>query len=113
MIYIVSAIVELGAGVAFLFFPLLATTLLIGIPLETPAGMTVTRIGGVALLSLGIVCYFAQGDRGVIVAMSSYNVLTVAVIVLSNRFFKLLGGALWLVVVLHSVMAAWCIFYLT
>ena len=56
----VSAVVELGAGGALLSCPSAMVVLLVGVPLETPAALTVARIGGAGLLALGVACWLAR-----------------------------------------------------
>ena len=70
-----TAVIELGAGFALLCFPSITVELLVGAPLETPAALTVARVGGAGLLALGVACWLARGDtqsraaRGLVAAM--------------------------------------------
>jgi hypothetical protein len=43
-------------------FPSITVELLVGAPLETPAALTVARVGGAGLLALGLACWLARGD---------------------------------------------------
>jgi hypothetical protein len=52
----VTAVIELGAGLALLSFPSVTAIVLVGVPLDAPAAMTVARVGGAALLTLGVAC---------------------------------------------------------
>jgi hypothetical protein len=78
-LHTVAAIIELGAGLALLSFPS-TTTVVLGSPLNTPVALTLARVCGAALLSLGIACWLARGDtqnraaRGLVAAMLLYNV---------------------------------------
>lgn len=111
---IVTALIELGAGVALVFFPSATVALLVGEPLAGPAALTVARIGGAAITSLGVACWLARRDahspaaRGLVVAMLLYNVATVALLVFASSGYGLTGLALWPGVGLHVVMAVWC-----
>jgi len=73
------------------------------------------RVAGAALLALGVACWLARGDtqsraaRGLVAAMLLYNVATVAVLAFVGIGFGLQGAALWPAVVLHAVMAVWCV----
>ena len=58
----VSAVIELGAGLALLAFPSAAVKLLFGSPLDTPAGVALGRLAGAALLTLGIACWRGSRD---------------------------------------------------
>ena len=111
----VTAVIEVGAGLALLCFPSTTAELLVGLPLDTPAALTVARVCGAGLLSLGVACWLARGDiqsraaRGLIVAMLLYNVAVAVILIFASLGFGLHGVALQPAVVLHSVMAIWCI----
>ena len=111
---IVTSVLELGAGLALLCFPSAAMTLLAGVPLESPAALTVARIGGAGLLALGIACWMASGDthnraaEGLIFAMLVYNIAAAGTIIFAGIGFGLHGVALWPAVALHAVLAVWC-----
>src|SRR6516165_2354946 len=114
-LHTVNALIELGAGLALLCFPSPVVVLLFGSPLDTPTGLSVARVGGAGLLSLGVACWLARGDsesraaRGLVAAMLLYDVAAVAVLAFAGIGFGLRGVALWPAVVLHSVMTAWCV----
>src|SRR5271169_1615340 len=111
----VTAVIELGAGLALLCFPSTTVALLLGSPLDTPTALTVARVGGAGLLSLGVACWLARGDtqsratRGLVAAMLLYDVAAVAILAFAGIGFGLHGAALWPAVVLHTVMALWCV----
>jgi hypothetical protein len=81
-----TAAIEAGAGLALLFVSSVTVDLLLGAPLEAPASLTVARVGGIALLALGIACWLARDDtqslagRGLVAAMVVYNLGIVAVL---------------------------------
>jgi hypothetical protein len=109
-----TAVIELGAGLALLCFPSTTVMLLVGAPLEAAPALTVGRVGGAGLLALGVACWLARGDtqsraaRGLIAAMSLYNVAAVVVLAFAGIGFGLHGVALWPAVILHAVMTVWC-----
>jgi Kef-type K+ transport system membrane component KefB len=111
----VTAVIELGAGLALLCFPSTMVALLLGLPLDTPAALTVARVGGAGLLSLGVACWLARDDsqsraaRGLVAAMLLYDVAAVAILAFAGIRFGLHGVALWPAVVLHTVMTVWCV----
>ena len=114
-LYTATAVVELGAGLALLCFPSATVMLLVGAPLQAAPALTVGRVGGAGLLALGVACWLARDDtqsraaRGLIAAMSLYNVAAVVVLAFAGIGFGLHGVALWPAVVLHAVMAVWCV----
>lgn len=114
----VTAVIELGAGLALLSFPSATVALLVGAPLDAAPALTVARVGGAGLLALGVACWLARGDthshaaRGLIAAMSLYNVAAVVVLAFAGIGFGLHGVALWPAVFLHAVMTVWCVTWL-
>ena len=113
--FIVTSLIEVGAGLALLVSPALAASILLGTSFDTPADLVVGRVGGAALLSLGLSCWRARQDEhsrtanGIVSAMLLYNVATVAVLAYAGIGLRLSGIGLWPASVLHSVMAVWCL----
>jgi hypothetical protein len=115
-LHIVTAVIEMGAGLALLCCPSATVALLVGgAPLEAPTAWTVARVGGAGLLSLGVACWLARGDsqsraaRGLVAAILLYDVAAVAILAFAGIGFGLHGVALWPAVVLHAAMAVWCV----
>ena len=110
---IVTALIELGAGLALLATPSLAASVLVGVPLESPVSLVVARMAGAALLSLGIACWLARDDaggrtvRGLVMAMLVYNLGAAAVLLHARLGFGLNGVGLWPVVLLHVALTVW------
>jgi hypothetical protein len=117
-LYTLTAVIELGAGLALLCFPSSTVALLVGAPLETAPALTVARVGGAGLLALGVACWLAQGDtqsraaKGLIAAMLLYDIAAAGVLAFAGLGFGLHGVALWPAVVLHAVMSVWCVAWL-
>lgn len=118
-LFMVTAAIEAGAGLSLLLSPAEPVSLLLGLPLDTPAGLAVGRVGGAALLSIGAACWFARNDEqnpaaiGLIAALLLYN--TVVVVVLAHAAMGLgaFGVGLWPGVLLHLALAVWCVACLT
>jgi hypothetical protein len=114
-LYTATAVIELGAGLALLCFPSVTVALLLGAPLEASAALTVARVGGTGLLTLGIACWLARGDtqspaaRGLVTAMVLYNLGAVVILGAAGIRSQPVGIALWPAVVLHAAMTVWCI----
>ncbi|HTG15548.1 MAG TPA: hypothetical protein VK747_09800 [Blastocatellia bacterium] len=114
-LFIATAVIEAGTGLALLVSPALLASILIGAPFDTPADSVVGRVGGSALLALGVACWLARDDgqsragRGVVAAMLLYNFAAVVVLAYAGIGLRLSGVGLWPAVVLHATMAVWCL----
>jgi hypothetical protein len=110
-----TAIIEAGAGLALLSMPSITASLLLGSPLDSPAAVSLARVGGAAILSLAIVCWLARrgaqslASRGLTVAMLFYNFAVAAVLAFAGLGDGLHGVLLWPAVLFHLAMGAWCI----
>lgn len=114
-LFIATAGIEAGAGLALLASPAFAAQILIGAPFDTRADLVVGRVAGAALLALAIACWRARLDvyspaaSGIVVAMLFYNVAAVVVFANAGIGLQLSGIGLWPAVVLHAIMAIWCL----
>jgi hypothetical protein len=110
----VTALIEATAGVPLLVLSSLTATILLGRPLVDPAALTVARVGGAGLLTIGMACWLARGDaqsdaaRGLVTALVIYNVGAVAALGVA-AIEGIAGIALWPAILLHVAMAAWCV----
>src|SRR5216110_680642 len=110
-----TGIIEMATGLGLVAVPSVVVRLLLGSPLGTSAAVMLARVAGAALLALGVACWLARDDtqsraaRGLVVAMLMYNLIATAVLAFAGIGLGLHGVALWPAVVLHAVMAIWCI----
>jgi hypothetical protein len=117
-LHTVSAVIELGAGLALLCCPSVTVSWLVGVALTEPAALTTARVGGAGLLALGVACWFARADthsraaRGLIAAMLLYNVSAAGILAYAGIGYGLRGVALWPAAVLHALLSIWCAAYL-
>src|SRR6187551_2157905 len=94
---VVSAVMEMGAGLALLIAPAPAISLVLGFSGTEAAA--IARLAGAALLSLGTACWWARHDddsaasRALVRGMLVYNASVVG-LVLSGGF-GLLAPLLW------------------
>lgn len=114
-LFTATAVIELGAGLALLTCPSATAVLLVGVPLEALASLTVARVAGAALLALGVACWLARGDarsraaRGLVAAMVIYNFGVAVILGAAGIRSQAVGIALWPAVMLHAAMTVWCI----
>jgi len=112
---IVTAGIEAATGLALLGLLSLVVSLLLGGSLDTSAALVVARVGGAALLSIGVACWLARNDQqsraatGLIAALLLYNIAAVAVLVYAGIGLGLSGIGLWPAVILHAALAVWCV----
>ena len=111
---IVTALIEVGASLALLCCPSATVALLLGAPLDTPAAVSLGRVAGAALFALGVACWLAHYDEksraayGMVSAMMLYNLGTVVILAVAALSSQPGGVVLWLAIVLHAAMTAWC-----
>jgi len=109
-----TAIIEAATGLALIAVPAIVVRLLLGAEISG-ASIPLGRVAGAALLALGVACWLARDDtqsrtaRGLVVAMLMYNIAATAVLAFAGIGLQLHGIVLWPAVVLHAVMAIWCI----
>ena len=112
---VVTAWLEAVTGMALLVSPGFPVLLLVGAALDTTAGRLVARVAGAALFALGLACWLARNDarsraaRGLVGAMSLYDLAAVTLLVHARLASKLSATGLWPAVLLHFGLAVWCI----
>jgi hypothetical protein len=112
---VVTAGIEAATGLTLLGLPSLVVSLLLGGALDAPAALVVARVGGAAVLSIGVSCWLARNDHqgraatGLVAGLLLYNIAAVAVLAYAGIGLGLSGIGLWPAVVLHAALAAWCI----
>jgi len=111
----ITAAVEAGTGVALAIAPSAVVLVLLGSPLDSPAGLVIGRVLGAALFSLGTACWLARDDAqsrtaaGLIAAMLLYNIAVVSLLGYTRIGLGLSGAGLLPAVILHSALAVWCV----
>ena len=111
-LFIVTAAMELGAGLALLVAPAVAIRLLFGSAVEVFPAVGIARLTGAALLSLGAACWWARDDersaasRALVGAMLTYNAAVVALVLFGT--LGSLGPLQWAAVVVHGALGIWC-----
>ena len=111
----VTTVVEAPLGLSMLVWPPLPVTLLLGIPLDTPAGLIIGRIYGASVVALAVGCWLARHDgqsraaTGLVAGLLLYNIAAVAVLASAGIVSALVGVLLWPAVVIHTALTAWCV----
>jgi hypothetical protein len=78
---VITATIEAGTGIGLLAAPSAVAGLLLGAMLDVPAAVTIARVGGAGLLTIGIACWLARNNgRALVVAMLFYNIAAVAIL---------------------------------
>jgi hypothetical protein len=103
----VAALIEAATGVALMIYPPLLSHLLLGEGVSG-AGMALGRVGGFALLGLGLACLPGAKSAGVntaaLRALLTYNLLATLYLAYLGIGGGLVGTLLWPAVVLHAVL---------
>ena len=114
MLLTATALIEAAAALALLLLPSEATSNLFGSALGAPTALVIGRLAGVALLTLGVACWLGRSEgkstgNALVNAMLLYNAAAVALISYARIGLGLFAVLLWPAVLLHAVMAVWCV----
>ena len=111
----VTGVLEAATGLGLLVAPSVIVELLLGAAPGASAGVTVSRVAGVALLALGVGCWLARDEtasdaaRALVAALLLYNIGVVVVLAIAWASPMPVGIAFWPVVLAHTGLAAWCV----
>lgn len=107
----VTALIEGVTGLALIAAPSIIVSLLVGTALNESSGMLLSRLAGIALVSLSIICWLYRTKEtasGIVKAMVFYNVAAAALLVYGQTI-GFSGLALWPAVLLHLGLGVRCI----
>lgn len=110
----ITAIFEGTTGLALLSVPSLFVMILLGEKIVEPAGIMISRLAGVALITLAIIYWFYRKVQDALVivrAMLLYNVAATALLVYAS-LTGFSGLGLWPAIIFHIGLALWCILLL-
>jgi hypothetical protein len=113
--FLVSAVIEFGAGLTLVVAPALAIRVVFGSS-GADAAVALGRLAGAALLSLGAGCWLVRhddggaGSRALASGMLIYNAAVVALVLTGS--LGSIGPLLVGVAVLHAAMSLWCLLLL-
>jgi hypothetical protein len=114
-LFVATALIEVGAGLALVSLPALAIKVLLGVADPSPEALIVSRVGGAGILALAVACWLGRDDRGsgsqhgLLWAALVYNVVALIVLAFAGSVLRMAGVALWPAVGLHVVMTIWCV----
>jgi hypothetical protein len=114
-LFIATALIEVGAGLALIVSPALAVSILVGGSFDTATDTVVGRVAGAALLALALVSWLARNEEhgsaatGIVAGLLLYNAGAGAVLAYAGIGLRLSGIGLWPAVALHVAMAVWCL----
>ena len=97
---IICSATEAATGLALIIIPSIVTQLLLGVAVNGNA-LTVSRLAGMCLISLGIACWPGQIFNQPLRAMSFYNLLVAFFFIYIGLSSSLVGILLWPVALLH------------
>ena len=112
---LVTAIGEGGTGIGLLLLPAVVLSLLLGTQAPATDIVVVSRVAGSALLAIGLMSAVASRDAGspallgVLAGILLYDVVVAGLLGYAGAVLGLAGPALWPAVVLHVVLAVWCV----
>ena len=110
---ITTALIELTTGLLLIPFPSVMATILFGSPIDSPVALTIARVAGVALISLGTACWLGRNEKqgkavkGLVTAMTVYNFGVTIILLYAGLILGLSGIGLWPVVLVHIAMTVW------
>jgi hypothetical protein len=111
----ITALLEAATGVAIAIAPSAVVRVLLGSPLDSPAGLVIVRVLAAALFALGAACWLARGDAqgraaaGLVAAMLLYNIAVAALLGYARIGLGMSGVGLLPALILHSALVLWCV----
>jgi len=102
----VAAAVEAVTGLLLLVLPHVMAKLLFAVDV-TGVAIVIGRVAGIALLSLGVGCWFGREEATggwALLAMLLYNVLVTLYLAMVGLGTEFIGVLLWPAVVVHAVL---------
>jgi hypothetical protein len=100
MVLAIAAIGEAATGLILLVYPPIVVRLLFGAEIAG-AGLVMSRIAGLALIALGIVCW---PGRTALCGMLTYSALATLYLAYLGLVGEFAGRLLWPAVVSHAVL---------
>jgi hypothetical protein len=112
---IAKSALEVATGLVLALSPSIAVSILLGTALDASVGTVVARIGGAALVTIGIACWLARNDgqspaaTGLIVATLFYDASVVVILLWASLGIGLSGIGFCTALVLRAGLGGWCL----
>jgi hypothetical protein len=117
LLLILTAVLETLTGISLLLAPAFIVQLLLGSEISTETEFTICRIGGSALIALGMICWLARQDvksgasKALVGGLFVYNAL-VFITLANSAYIAQTTPALISALVVHLALGIACIFQL-
>jgi hypothetical protein len=114
LLLLVTALVEIGTGIALLVAPSWVTKLLLGEGLSSSPSLVLGQVTGAALVSIGAACWLSSrgntsGQRSTVGSLLIYNLAVPALLIHAAVAYGTRAIALWPAGILHATLAIWCV----
>jgi hypothetical protein len=112
---VVTTVCEAGIGLLLLVLPSVPLAVLLGVVDVSRESILLARLFGAALLAIGVGCWLGRDDslgpsqRGLIAGALVYDAVVAALLAYAGLVLAFVGIALWPGVVLHVMLAVWCV----
>jgi len=104
-ILMLAALTEAGTGVILLVYPPIVVRLLFDAEIAG-AGVSMSRLAGIALIGLGAACWPGADTRRAFYGMVTYSLLAMLVLICIGVRSEGVGVLLWPAVVAHAIVIA-------
>jgi hypothetical protein len=104
-ILMLAALAEAGTGVILLVHPPIVVRLLFDAEIAG-AGVSMSRLAGIALIGLGAACWPGTDSRRAFYGMVTYSLLAMLLLIYIGLGNERVGLLLWPAVVAHAVLIA-------
>ncbi len=111
-VLVATSLIEGATGLALLAAPALVVDILFGVLLTDSIAIIITRLTGIALITLAIACWFSRNNEnvtGFIIALLFYNFAAMILLGYAGLYQNINGPALWPAVAAHILMSFWCV----
>src|SRR5262245_40369964 len=115
LLLLITAYLEAATGLFLLLVPTVVFAVLLGGEHAAVDTIFVGRLTGAALLAIGIASWIARADTlthahlGLLTGIFVYDVAAAMLLAFAGAVLGMTGILLWPAVVLHTVLAIWCL----